>query len=146
MDFQNGDVKLIITKEGFDIDLKNNFIEMTSGFESAIFLSIFGGNEEDDYSEATKEKQFWGNRLNDNQYRSRTLKFINGSYANAQNLQLLEQNILLDLNWFIEENIADTLEVDCSIPNFNELKIDIRLLRDSKLLANSNYKLNWKAQ
>ena len=146
MDFQNGDVKLIITKEGFDIDLKNNFIEMTSGFESAIFLSIFGGNEEDDYSEATKEKQFWGNRLNGNQYRSRTLKFINGNYANAQNLQLLEQNILLDLNWFIEENIADTLEVDCSIPNFNELKIDIRLLRDSKLLANSNYKLNWKAQ
>lgn len=146
MDFQNGDVKLIITKEGFDIDLKNNFIEMTSGFESAIFLSIFGGNEEDDYSEATKEKQFWGNRLNGNQYRSRTLKFINGSYANAQNLQLLEKNILLDLNWFIEENIADTLEVDCSIPNFNELKIDIRLLRDSKLLANSNYKLNWKAQ
>lgn len=146
MDFQNGDVKLIITKEGFDIDLKNNFVEMTSGFESAIFLSIFGGNEEDDYSEATKEKQFWGNRLNGNQYRSRTLKFINGSYANAQNLQLLEKNILLDLNWFIEENIADTLEVDCSIPNFNELKIDIRLLRDSKLLANSNYKLNWKAQ
>lgn len=146
MDFQNGDVKLIITKEGFDIDLKNNFIEMTSGFESAIFLSIFGGNEEDDYSEATKEKQFWGNRLDGNQYRSRTLKFINGSYANAQNLQLLEKNILLDLNWFIEENIADTLEVDCSIPNFNELKIDIRLLRDSKLLANSNYKLNWKAQ
>ena len=146
MDFQNGDVKLIITKEGFDIDLKNNFIEMTSGFESAIFLSIFGGNEEDDNSEATNKKQFWGNRLDGNQYRSRTLKFINGSYANAQNLQLLEKNILLDLNWFIEENIADTVEANCYIPAFNELKIDIRLLRDSKLLANSNYKLNWKAQ
>uniref|UniRef100_UPI003D7F0113 hypothetical protein n=1 Tax=Brachyspira sp. TaxID=1977261 RepID=UPI003D7F0113 len=78
-------------------------------------------------------------------YRSRTLKFINGNNANAQNLKLLEQNILLDLNWFIEENIADTVEVDCAIPAFNELKIDIRLLRDSKLLSNSNYRLNWQA-
>lgn len=148
MDYQNGDVKLIMTKEGFDIDIKNNFIEMTSGFESAVFLSLFGGNEEDDYSEATNKNQFWANNLQDNEsgkYRSRTLKFINGSNANAQNLKLLEQNILLDLNWFIEENIADTVEADCSIPAFNELKIDIRLLRDSKLLSSSNYKLNWKA-
>ena len=149
MDYQNGDVKLIITKEGFDIDLKDNFVEMTRGFESAIFLSLFGGNEEDDYSEATNKNQFWGNNLQNNEsgkYRSRTLKFINGSVANAQNLQLLEQNILLDLNWFIEENIADTVDVNCYIPAFNELKIEIKLLRDKKSLANSNYRLNWKAQ
>ncbi|WP_432631806.1 hypothetical protein, partial [Brachyspira sp.] len=63
MDYQNGDIKLIMTEEGFDIDIKNNFIEMTSGFESAIFLSLFGGNEEDDYSEATNKNQFWANSL-----------------------------------------------------------------------------------
>ena len=36
MDYQNGDVKLIITKEGFDIDLKDNFVEMTSGQKSIL--------------------------------------------------------------------------------------------------------------
>lgn len=142
----NGDVKLFITKEGFDINLKDNFVEMTSSFESAIFLSLFGGNEEDNYSEATEKMQFWGNIIEDNEYRSRTLQFLNGSNASAQNLKLLEQDILLDLNWFVEQNIADTVEVDCSIPAFNELKIVIRILRDSKLLSTSNYRLNWKSQ
>lgn len=146
MDYQNGDIKLFLTNEGFDINLKENFIEMTNGFESAVYLSLFGGNDEDDASEATKKNRFWGNELNDYEYRSKTLNFINGRNANAQNLKLLEKYVLLDLNWFVEENIADKVEADCSIPAFNELKIEIKLLRNNKLLFNSNYRLNWKSQ
>ncbi|MEI0477962.1 hypothetical protein R4K92_03760 [Brachyspira intermedia] len=145
MNYKDGDVLLSMTNDGLDINIKNNLIECTSGFETAIYLSLFGGNEKDDSSNSNEKYTWWGNNIQSiDYYKSNTLSIITGKNANARNLQLLEKAILLDLNWIIEQNIADTIEVNCTIPNFNELEIQLKVLRDNKLISKSNYKTNWE--
>ncbi|GAG06443.1 unnamed protein product, partial [marine sediment metagenome] len=63
MNFTNGDILLLSTKDGGDINIESGLIEMTAGFETAVYLSLFGGNIEDDGTEATKSKTWWGNLL-----------------------------------------------------------------------------------
>lgn len=56
-----------------EIEEKDGFITMTSSFETMIYLTLFGGNEDDNNSESTALNQWWGNEGEpvERQYRSR---------------------------------------------------------------------------
>lgn len=73
---------------------------MTPGPESAIFLALQGGNEEDDGSSATESKQFWGNygEPPEKQFRSRTLNILSsGVPINSGNVTNIVQAVVEDL-------------------------------------------------
>ena len=55
------DVLLSQTADGGEITVANGQVALTGGLESAVYLSIFGGNDSDSGQESTAPKQWWGN-------------------------------------------------------------------------------------
>lgn len=144
--YYKGDVKLHMIEDGFELSFENGLIECTEGFDTAVYLSLFGGNELDNVMDGAQNKEWWGNKIEggDN-YRSRTLSTLNGKRASLANLKLLEQMVNLDLDWIKKENIGDKIEVEAEIPSYNKLKLNINILKNGKLLHNTAYKYNWHA-
>lgn len=70
---QGGDVLMLMIDNHGEVFESDGFIQMTGGPETAIPLSLVGGNREDDGSDSTAKKQWWGNEdePEENQYRSR---------------------------------------------------------------------------
>ena len=148
-DFQ-GDVLLISTDDGGEIIEEGGLIQGTAGFETAAFLSLFGGNEGDDGTEATKKRSWWGNLTDpDNPERwlvSRTQALITGIPATPGNLIKITEAAGLDLAWFKSEGIADVINISASIPSRNKLVLEIEILKDESKLADLRYEINWLGQ
>jgi len=93
-DFQ-GDLLLKNTLDGGDIELTDDDLFVSDqGFDTAIYLSLFGGNELDNGSDSTKPKTWWGNLTEtDNPERkiiSHTQFIITGLPATPANLNKLK--------------------------------------------------------
>lgn len=133
-----------------DIGNENNVIFAdTQGFETATYLSLFGGNEEDNGTESTKNKTWWGNLLEkDNPERqiiSRTQNILRGLPAVPANIIKLKLAIEEDLKWFIDEKIADVIISDIVIPSKNRANIEIQILKNKQLVHETKYEVNWDA-
>src|SRR5512138_608105 len=129
-DFE-GDLLLSNTPDGGDIFLDSNdcFIGDT-GFETAIYLSLFGGNYDDNGTESTKNKSWWGNILEENNPERKLIsRFQNLSRSiplTPGNLLKLKDAIKEDLQWFIDDGVIDKLEINMIIPSKNRLNTEIK--------------------
>lgn len=143
-----GDVLLFTTLDGAEINVKNGILEMTDGFETAVYLSLLGGNFDDDGTEATKKNEWWGNKLEDNNPErkliSRYQNIIYGLPATPANLQKLEEAAKLDLQWFITEKIADIVNINIRLLEKNRIDNEIEILKDQKKLFETKFSLNWE--
>lgn len=149
MNFTEGDVKLLSTVDGGNINVDSGLTEMTGGFESMIYLCLFGGNFEDDGTESTKNLEWWGNKIDndpDKNLTSRTQNILKGFPATPGNLNLVDQAIKLDLNIMLTTGIIDDLIINLSIPAKNRIQIDIEGRKDKTKLFNTVYEENWVAQ
>jgi phage gp46-like protein len=144
----NGDLLLVSTPDGGDLQFANDccFINDT-GFDTAIYLSLFGGNLGDAGTESTKDKTWWGNLLEINnperQLISRFQNLSRGLPLVPNNILKLKEAIKLDLTWFIDEGIIDKLEINMSIPAKNRLYTEIVGLKSGKELFKSSFYQNW---
>lgn len=129
MEIQQGDVILFQTEDGGNVEVENGLMTMSGGLQTSAYLSLFGGNRyEINTNEETETfKEWWGNigELEVNQYISETQNIIDGLPATSSNLLKLEQSVLRDLNWMIEEKIASEINVNISIPLLNVVKFQI---------------------
>ena len=145
-----GDVLIFSTLDGADIDIENGIVKMTEGFETAVYLSLLGGNAEDDGTLATKKKEWWGNKLESNnpekKLTSRFNNIITGLPATPANLKKIDEAAKQDLSWFISEKIVDKLEIDSNLSNKNRLDIKIILWKDKEKLCETKYSINWEGQ
>jgi hypothetical protein len=142
-----GDVLTVSTLDGANINVENGIVEMTIGFDTAVYLSLLGGNQEDDGTEATKNKEWWGNKLEDNnpdrKLTSRFQNIIYGLPATPGNLRKLDDAGKQDLQWFIILNIADEIDFDLRLLEKNRLNISVILWKDKNKLSETKYSLNW---
>ena len=149
MTFQ-GDVLLKSTNDGGDLDIQDNFVTMTGGYETAAYFSLFGGNKGDDGTKATLKKSWWGNQLDENEpdkkLISRTQNFMLSNPATPGNLNKIIENAKQDLNWFISEGISDTIEIQGRIPDSDRLELSINILKDGETLEDFKFLENWKSQ
>lgn len=145
-DFQ-GDVLLYDTVDGGEISFSDdNLIMDDTGFETAIYLSLFGGNELDDGSESTLKYEWWGNKLEDDpKYKltSQTQNIIHGYPATPNNLNKVKEAVKQDLAWMISEGIIDNLTITATIPNKNRLNLTVEGIKDKEKIINTTYELNW---
>ena len=144
-----GDVLLLSTPDGGDLKIENNFVVGTGGFETATYLTLFGGNKEDNGTSATIKKSWWGNQLDNNEpnkkLSSRTQNFMLSNPATPGNLTKIIENANLDMAWFIDEGICDTIEIQGRIPEPDKLELSIRSLKNGDLVADFKFIENWKA-
>jgi phage gp46-like protein len=107
------DVLLEHKPDGGDIRMPaGEGITMTEGLETAVYLSHFGGNAEDNGTDATAHLQWWGNRGETDERR----QLRGGLQAALQSLPVTSGNLLRlgdiaadDLQWLVDEGLAESV-------------------------------------
>jgi phage gp46-like protein len=144
-----GDVLLTTTTDGGEMTIEDGIVEMTGGFETAAFLSLFGGNPEDDGSPENRQA-WWGNLLDtDNPFRkmtSRTQNILRGFPATPGNLNRVVDAAKLDLDWFKQTGIADDILITATIPAYQRINLDIQIIKNKTEIAGLEFEQNWIAQ
>lgn len=124
---QEGDVKLFQTDDDGEITVENGLVEMSGGLETAAYLSLFGGNEDDD-GRADNPANWWAN-LDEvdpvRQYHSETQNLLQALPATTGNLRRIEDAAGRDLAWFVDSGVASSVSVSASIPGINRIKLTI---------------------
>lgn len=142
-----GDVLLFNTPDGGEINFVNGQPEMTGGFETMIFLCLFGGNLEDD-GLADNKKTWWGNLNIDNpehRYISRFQNLARGLPLTSGNLRQLEDAALSDLNVFKTSKIAEEISAVASIPARNRLKLAVEVNSAAGENSAVEFLINWQS-
>jgi phage gp46-like protein len=124
------DVLLRQTNDGGDITLQAGLVLLSEGLETAAYLSLFGGNE-DDPGETDVTLQWWGNLLDvevDRAYRSETQYLIRGLPAVPFNLRRIEQAAARDLQWMLDDKLAQSITVEATIPSAGRVRIGLVII------------------
>lgn len=104
---------------------------MSEGLETAAYLSLYGGNEEDGADDAGERFQWWGNFAEleiTRTYRSETQHLMRGMPAVPSNLLLFERAAARDLEWMIATGVARSVVVSASIPALNRVRLDVKIV------------------
>lgn len=124
---QEGDVLLYQTDDDGEIIISGGLVEMSGGLQTAAYLSLFGGNENDD-GLAGNAETWWGNALEN----EKSLKFISETQYLLEALPITSANLLRvedaakrDLAWFKDTGVATVIRVSASILGLNMLKLTI---------------------
>ncbi len=115
---QAGDVLLFQTTDGGNISLTNNQIDMTTGLETAVYLSLFSPEDWflNDIAETDDEK-----------LSSQTEQVIKNKPNVSSNYTLLEQAINNDLQWLLDSSRAKSISVGVSSNQINRVNISIEV-------------------
>ena len=139
------DILLFQTLEEGDIRIKNDDIETTEGLESALYLSMFGGNADDPGGD-DRTKDWWGN-LDEidltKRYRSETQYLLRSIPASSGNLKRIQQAAERDLGWLLSEGVASTLGVSVTIPQLNRVDIRVSIFAEGKA-SDFLFSENWE--
>lgn len=123
------DVLLRQSNDGGEITAEGGLLLMSDGLETAAFLSLYGGNE-DDPGDAENELQWWGNLLETDSaraYRSETQFLLQSLPAIPANLRRIEQAAARDLQWMLDTGTALSVEVEATIPALNRVRINLAI-------------------
>ena len=146
MDIQQGDVFLFQTTDDGEVNVENGIMEMRGSLETSAYLSLFGGNEDDNGQGDTSPFTWWGN-LSENEpskrQRSRTQHLLQSLPLTTANLLRVEDAVSFDLNWLKEQNIATDISIVASIPALNKLQLDISIDADGST-TEIRFIENWK--
>lgn len=115
--------------DGGEIDSVNGQLVMDDGLESAVYLSLFGGNDEDSGSDGDKPKQWWGNVEEpdaNKRYRSETQRLLQALPLIPVNLRRIEDAALSDLAWMTDSGLASFVSARASMPALNTVRLTIK--------------------
>lgn len=124
------DVLLRQSNDGGEITIQGGLLLMSEGLETAVYLSLFGGNEEDP-GEAELALQWWGNLLEaepERAYRSETQFLLRALPAIPINLRRIEQAAARDLQWLLDTETAQSVAVEATIPTVNRVRLGLEIV------------------
>jgi len=137
------DVLLFQTNDDGDITIEDGLVELTDDFRTAAYLSLFGGNEDDDGRD-DNPLTWWAN-LNEidpaSKYVSETEFLLQSLPVTTSNLLRLEDAAIRDLSVFVDIGTVKELTVEVSLIDINKLKYVINLNGDETV----TFIQNWKA-
>lgn len=117
---QQGDVLLFQTDDDGDIFVSGGLVTMTGGLETAVYLSLFGGNEDG--------SQWWGNVTEtelSKKYISETQNLLLLLPITSANLLRIEDAVKRDLAWIPEGGFAKSIVVSSRIMELNTISLAI---------------------
>lgn len=124
---QEGDIRIFQTENNGDISVSGGFIEMDSGLESAVYLSLFGGNEQDDGA-AGNATAWWGNGIEQAsgaRLISRTQNLLQSMPITTGNVEKLRLSVLLDLESMKDSGVFESIDATITIPALNTVGIRV---------------------
>lgn len=129
---QQGDVLLFQGNDGGDILVEGGLLAMTGGLETAAYLSLFGGNEDDD-GQAGNPRQWWGNLLEteaDRQYRGEFAYLLATLPPITSNLRRLEDAAERGLAWFVTSGVASEISATATMPAPGSVRLVVSINAD----------------
>lgn len=143
---QQGDVKLFQTDDGGEIRAEDGLIAMDGGLETSVYLSLFGGNEDDD-GRPDNPLTWWGN-LDEDQvdrvYKSETQYLLRALPASSGTLRRIEDAVARDLAWLISSGVASSVSASASVIGLNRVKIAVNI-EAIGIPSRFEFVENWKA-
>lgn len=124
------DVLLRQSNDGGDITIQGGLLQLSDGLETAAYLSLFGGNE-DDPADTDTTQQWWGNLLDvepERAYRSETQFLVQALPAIPVNLRRIEQAAGRDLQWMLDTALARSVTVEATIPAKDRVLIGLVII------------------
>lgn len=146
VEVQQGDVKLFHTDDNGDILVENGLVRMAGDLETSAYLSLFGGNEEDDGLD-DNSKNWWGNFIEidpTKHYRSELQNLLRAVPLTTGILRRAEDAAQRDLDWFVTVGAATSVKVEATIPALNTIKLNIQIIA---IGSESSFEFieNWRA-
>lgn len=127
------DVRLYQTDDGGEITIEGGRFMLDHSPETAAYLSLFGGNEEDAGTTATESLQWWGNLLEQDRarhLRSETQYLLRSLPAVTANLRRIEDAAGRDLAWMTTA-LGAGITVAASMPAVRTVQLDIAITIDA---------------
>jgi len=143
-----GDLLLRDTPDGGDIRIEKGLIVNDKTFGTAVYLSLFGGNK-DDNGRAENRRTWWGNTLrgvNENRRLvSRFQAIIFGLPMTTRNILDAEEAARLDLSWVIGDKIADEILTDGRVVSRNRFSLTIRINAGGETIYSNAFAVFWRS-
>ena len=140
MQNQQGDVVLFQSLNDGDIEVIDGVVTMNGGLQTAAYLSLFGGNLEDDG--VTAGGNWWGN-LEEvepaRKYRSETQRLLNSIPAVSGNLLLIQAAAERDLAWFLAEGVAVSVAVSVALTGVKRIEITVNIDGNAEVTFAENW-------
>lgn len=117
---------MLHTPDGGDIEIINGLVTLDDGLFAAVYLSLFGGNDNDSGLPGDQSKQWWGNFGEVDParcYRSETQFVLTSLPATTGNLRRLEAAIKNDLAWLVSGGMARAVTASASMPARNRVNV-----------------------
>jgi len=129
-----GDVKLIQTDDGGDIEFVAGQPVMDQGLETAVYISLFSGG-------------WWGNAISEQNEKlnSELEELYNRNLSNQTRLDT-EEYVRKALEWMIRLGIAKRIDVSASLPIPGWLGLEITIIEPNGSEQNLRYSINWAKQ
>lgn len=132
------DVLMYQTNDGPEITIPDGEdVTLTNGFGTCDYLSLFGGNAEDDGTAATANKQWWGNLTEldaDRRYRSQFGYLLSRGVITSDSLRRMQHAAENDLAWKVRSGLAETLDVTVTSPERNRVAVTIKQTIDGRVI------------
>jgi phage gp46-like protein len=146
-DFE-GDLLLMETEDGGEVQIENDLFVCDRSFNTAVYLSLFGGNK-DDNGKVKNNKTWWGNTLpgiaEHEKFVSRFQAVISGLPMTTKNIQEAEAEANLDLKWIADEGIAEKITVSGRAVSRTGFALHIDIQAGGKSIYENTFSLFWKA-
>lgn len=132
---RQGDLYLFQTLDGGNIEIVNGEPVMDGGFESATYLSLFGA---DSSTHWMNEYQSESEKMTGQFY-----NFIKSNPKTVLNINKAQELAKLDLQWFINDGIADTINAEITSSSVNRIELVVEILLNGETISSNEYKINW---
>jgi len=143
-----GDLLLHDTPDGGDIRIEKGLIVNDQTFGTAVYLSLFGGNK-DDNGRVENRRTWWGNTLrgvNENQRLvSRFQAIIFGLPMTTRNILDAEEAARLDLGWIITGKIADEILANGRAVSRNRFSLTIQINASGETIYSNAFAVFWRS-
>jgi len=135
---RQGDISLFQTEDGGNISIVNGEPVMDGGFESSVDLTFFGSDGNPHWMEEYQdesEKMF-----------SKLFNFLKSAPKTVVNINRAEELARDDLQWYITDGIADTINVRITSQSISDIILEYEILLNGETLESNQYKINWNYQ
>lgn len=129
------DVRMFHTELGGEITIEAGVVEFHDGLETAVYLSLFGGEELDSGRPDSASKQWWGNLVEDepsSTYRSETQALLSTLPITTDSARRIEAAASRDLSWLVSDGYAQSVSASVTLPARNRIDLSIRVLADGR--------------
>lgn len=124
------DPLLTHTADGGTITFVNGVLTMSDGLRNAVYLSLFGGNEDDSGLSGDDLLQWWGNLGEADpalRYRSETQYLLRSIPAIPANMRRIDEAAERDLAWMVVFGVATLVSAQATIPALNTVRLAVKV-------------------